>query len=157
MKLYKIFFLLTLFSPLVFSSTFPRGCEVTGFGYSDHHLVLNERGAQAFYLIQNRSQLPVELEHDEDKNVFMSPKLHSKLDPTNWSAFASDLEGFRFRCYIQHGDTTETVDCGETLDVCQYPRVKFALSNMGNYWISTNKEQKQVINDAVAKGILLRW
>ena len=141
----------------VFSSTFPRGCEVTGFGYSDNHLMLNEKGEQAFYLIQNRSNHLVELEHLETKEVFMSPKLHSKLDPMQWSAFASDVQGLYFKCFSQEGDVENTYPCRDVLEVCQYPRAKFALSNMGNYWVSTNKSQPQVIKEATAKGIYLHW
>lgn len=146
-----------LFTKTVFSSIFPRGCEVSGFGYNNNLLVLNERGGQAFYLIQNRSNKAVELEHYETKDVFMSPKLHSKLEPSNWSAFASDVENMYFKCFNQVDDKIEAINCADVLEICQYPRVKFALSNMGNYWVSTNKEQGQVIRDAVAKGILLRW
>lgn len=149
--------LTTLFTTSAVSGTFPRGCEVTGFGYSENYLILNEHGDQAFYLLQNRSNKPIELELYETKEVFMSPKLHSKLEPLNWSAFASDVENLHFKCFTQDGDNTAMVNCSDVLDVCQYPRVKFALSNMGNYWVSTNKEQGQVIKDAVAKGILLRW
>ncbi|HAT8961810.1 TPA: enhanced entry protein EnhB, partial [Legionella pneumophila subsp. pneumophila] len=29
--------------------------------------------------------------------------------------------------------------------------------NMGNYWISTNKSQNEVIQESVAKGIYLKW
>jgi hypothetical protein len=141
----------------VVSAPFPDGCEVTGFSYDKNFLVLNERGEQAFYLIQNRSEQPVELELHETKVVFMSPKLHSKLEPSHWSAFASDIENQHFKCFTQEGENTTIINCNDVLDVCQYPRVKFALSNMGNYWVSTNKEQGQVIKDTVAKGIWLKW
>lgn len=155
----KFFFIftLTVLVGLAHSSNFPRGCEVTGFGFSDNYLVLNERGDQAFYMVQNRSNRPIELEHYETKDVFMSPKLHSKLDPQQWAAFASDIMNLNFKCYTQEGENTAMVNCSEVLDVCQYPRAKFALSNMGNYWVSTNKNQGQVIKDATAKGIYLRW
>ena len=151
------FVLNTLLATIAFATPFPHGCEVSGFGYSDNFLILNERGVQSFYLIQNRSNKAIELEHVEIKDVFMSPKLHSKLEPLQWSAFASDVENVHFKCFTQDGENTTSVNCGEALEVCQYPRVKFALSNMGNYWVSTNKDQGQVIKDAVAKGILLRW
>lgn len=151
------FTLNALVASVAFSSAFPHGCEVTGYGFSENYLILNERGDQAFYMVQNRSGKPIELEHHETKDVFMSPKLHSKLDPMQWSAFASDVENLYFKCYTQEGDNTAMVNCSDVLDVCQYPRVKFALSNMGNYWVSTNKNQGQVIKDAAAKGILLRW
>ena len=156
-KLIIVLMLDVFFATVAFSSTFPRGCEITGFSYSDNYLILNERGEQAFFLVQNRSDKLIELEHYETKDVFMSPKLHSKLEASHWSAFASDVEGLHFKCLTQEGDNTAMINCGDVLEVCQYPRVKFALSNMGNYWVSTNKDQGQVIKDAVAKGILLRW
>jgi hypothetical protein len=145
---------------LAFSANFPRGCEVRGFSFNQNYLVLNEKGEQAFFLVQNRSNKVIELEHVETKEVFMSPKLHSKLDPLQWAAFSSDEENLHFKCFIQTQDIenpTLTVNCGEVLDVCQYPRAKFALSNMGNYWVSTNKSLGQVIKDTSAKGIYLRW
>lgn len=145
-----------LVSPLM-ASSFPRGCEVRGFGYQSNYLILNDKGQQAFYLVQNRSNQAIELEHVETKDVFMSPKLHSKLDAGQWAAFASDIQDLYFKCYIQSGEENMALNCHEVLDVCQYPRAKFALSNMGNYWVSTNKSQLQVIKDAAAKGIYLRW
>jgi len=156
-KKLSILLLSVSFTTSAISGIFPRGCEVSGFAYSENYLVLNERGEQVFYLLQNRSNKPIELEIHETKEVFMSPKLHSKLEPFNWSAFASDVENLHFKCFTQDGENTTTINCRDVLEVCQYPRVKFALSNMGNYWVSTNKEQGQVIKDATAKGIFLHW
>ena len=156
-KLISALTLNALLITVTVASSFPHGCEVSGFGYSENNLILNDRNDQTFYLIQNRSNKAIELEHIETRDIFMSPKLHSKLDPLQWSAFASDVENVHFKCFTQEGDNITIVNCGEVLEVCQYPRVKFALSNMGNYWVSTNKDQGQVIKDAVTKGILLRW
>ncbi|KGP63862.1 enhanced entry protein EnhB [Legionella norrlandica] len=139
------------------ASIFPRGCEVTGFGYSENYLILNETGNQAYYLIQNRSDSKIELERFDNADAFMSPPLQATLDPLSWAAFASDVKNLNFKCYKHMDDNTSLVDCREVLEVCQYPRVKFALSNMGNYWISTNKSQSAVIQESVAKGIYLKW
>ncbi|BCA95492.1 hypothetical protein TUM19329_18530 [Legionella antarctica] len=139
------------------AATFPRGCEVSGFGYSENYLILNERGEQSYYLIQNRSDAKIELQRHETGDVFMSPPLQASLSPMNWAAFASDVRNLNFKCYKHVAENTSIVDCRDVLDVCQYPRVKFALSNMGNYWISSDKSQKDVIQDSVAKGIYLKW
>lgn len=160
---------LALFSQ-VYAATFPHGCEVKGFSYDGRVLSLNDTGAQTFYLLQNINSQPIELRRVEEKDVFMSPPLIARLQPENWAAFASDIQNMQFECLLTSPNaeaselTSEipnpklkTVDCRDVLEVCQYPRVKFALSNMGNYWVSTNKPQRQVINDAAAKGILLRW
>ena len=151
------FIVILLTTTTSLAASIPRGCELKGFAYTANDLILNEHGNQAFYLLQNHTNQPIEMEVHETQDVFMSPKLHSKLDPSGWSAFASDVMEFHFKCYTQDGENITVLNCADVLDVCQYPRVKFALSNMGNYWVSTNKEQGQVIKDAVAKGILLRW
>lgn len=156
-KLIGLFCLALTVSFHLFASGIPRGCQVIGFGYQNNFLILNDRNAQTFFLIQNRSNRMIELEHHETKEVFMSPKLRSKLEPSRWAAFAADEPNLHFMCSTQEGNDTVRVNCSDVLEVCQYPRVKFALSNMGNYWVSTNKDQGQVIKDAVAKGILLRW
>ena len=144
-------------SSIVLAAKYPRGCEVSGFGYNESYLILNDLDKQSFYLIQNQSDQKIELKRFETRDVFMSPTLEVKLDPGKWAAFAADIENLHFNCYATNDSNTQMIGCSEVLDVCQYPRVKFALSNMGNYWVSTNKSQQRVIKDAVAKGILLRW
>ena len=156
----KYFFpLLYLIMALTHQSVhaYPKGCEVTGFGYSNRYLVLNERGKQTFYLIQNKSKSTIELQRHETRDVFMSPNLEALLKPSAWAGFASDVQDMYFQCYIRDNHDISPVPCQEVLDVCQYPRVKFALSNMGNYWVSVNKSQSQVIKEAIRKGLLLRW
>ncbi|MFW2569726.1 enhanced entry protein EnhB [Legionella sp. 29fVS95] len=165
------FVMTVFFCSTVAADNFPHGCEVSGFGFSQDRLVVNDDGQQTFYLIQNRSNVQIELQRFETREVFMSPSLTVKLDPSNWAAFASDIANLNFQCFSRKQENTpenETnnevntpsatpVDCRTVLDVCQYPRVKFALSNMGNYWVSTNKSQQDVINEATRKGIYLRW
>lgn len=139
------------------AGNFPRGCEVTGFGYNGPLLTLNERGEQAYYLVQNRSTHKIELQRVENRDVFMSPPLTARIQANNWAAFASDINNQLFQCFFIEDDNSEKIDCRDVLEVCQYPRAKFALSNMGNYWVSINKSQHDIITDSTAKGIYLRW
>ena len=139
------------------ADSFPRGCEVTGYGYSQNYLLLNETGKQAYYLIQNRSNVRIELEHIANAEAFMTPQLRATLDPMAWGAFAADVKNLPFKCSQPSGESKYPVDCREVLDICQYPRVRFALSNMGSYWVSIIKSQAGVIQDSVAKGIYLKW
>lgn len=156
-KLLTITLMTLLNLPSFAAKSYPRGCEVKGFGYSENHLVLNETGEQTLYLIQNTSNATIELQRHETQDVFMSPTLQAHLSSEQWAAFASDVQNLNFSCYAIQNGNSALVDCSDVLDVCQYPRVKFALSNMGNYWVSVNKSQTRIINDAIAKGILLRW
>lgn len=155
-----IFAILTLSGLYVCNSnaaaTFPRGCEISGFGYNGTSLVFNETGEQSFYLVQNRSTRTLQLQRPPSTE-FMSPPLLAKLQPQNWGAFASNMQNSFFECFFADNETLEKTDCRDALEVCQYPRAKFALSNMGNYWASIDKNQQQTIKDSTSKGIFLRW
>lgn len=157
----KMVTLLALLLPTLAAAQadFPKGCEGNGFVFYQNYLVLNEHGKQMFFLIYNHGNDAIEFEHYETKaDAFMSPKLESKLSPTHWSAFASDVPELYFQCFTRKGEAEHVaVNCQDYLDVCQYPRVKFALSNQGNYWVSTDKVKQKVISDAIAKGIFLHW
>ncbi len=149
---------LTFFTSLTIAATFPRGCEVSGFGFNQNYLIVNDTDAQSFYLLQNYSKKPIALRRVETKpDTFMSPTLATELDPMAWAAFAGDIEGIHFLCSEKENGNFAQVNCSEVIEICRYPRVKFALSNMGTYWVSTNKSQSQVIQEAIKKGILLRW
>lgn len=153
----SIFLSAALINSVHAASQFPRGCEVSGYGFNQSYLILNETGKQAYYLIQNHSDAKIEMEHQSSNEAFMSPPLHATFDPMSWGAFASDMKNQDFKCYKHIGESTTAVDCRDVLDICQYPRVRFALSNMGNYWIAFNKPQAAVIQESVAKGIYLKW
>lgn len=148
---------LALAAVSAFAAPFPRGCEVTGFSFTQNYLTLNESGQQTFYLLQNRSNRPIGIRRVEASDEFMTPSLDVALAPDAWAAFASDVQSMYFECFTQDADNQTLGSCRELLEICQYPRVRFALSNMGNYWVSANKSQQEVIKDAVAKGIYLRW
>jgi hypothetical protein len=157
-KIKQILTTIILTSTITQIHAFPRGCEASGFAFQNQYLILNDNGSQTLYFIQNSGNANVYLEHVETKpDVFMSPKLESKLNVNLWSAFSSDISNFYFKCMQGEGETAEQVNCGSVLSVCQYPRAQFPLSNKGNYWISTNKELTQVIKESASKGIYLKW
>lgn len=155
-----LLYLLILLSYPIYSvnaEIFPRGCELKDFGYENDRLILNSTGQQSFYLIQNRSNREIRLQRVELRDIFISPPLTAKISAMNWAAFASDVENFNFQCFILENDNAFPIDCQNVIDICKYPRARFAKSNMGNYWVSINKLQQQVLNDAVTKGIYLKW
>lgn len=136
---------------------YPNGCKITqDFGWSGDELLLNETGKQAFYLIRNASGNTIELKRNETRDVFMSPPLIAVIKPGHSAAFAADSANVRFQCYKGKEDP-QLVNCQTVLDICHYPFARFAASNMGTYWVSTDKPQASIIQDAVAKGIYLRW
>lgn len=153
------FFLLLclLWSGVSLSQGFPRGCISQDHAFSNYNLLINETGGQRLFLIYNHSTALIELERQSTPDAFMSPSLSVQLGAGFWSAFASDITGLVFECHVKEGDNVRRVDCHDALSVCEYPHVKFALSNMGNYWVSANKPQREILEDAAAKGIYLKW
>ncbi|NBX84042.1 MAG: enhanced entry protein EnhB [Gammaproteobacteria bacterium] len=150
---------LVLSTALTAVHAFPKGCEVTGFSFSNGQLIVNDSGKQTYFLVQNTASDAIEFSHNEtNPDIFMSPKLESKIAANQWSAFASDIQNFNFSCQKtdMQGNKT-TINCADVLQLCQYPRAQFPLSNKGNYWISTNKEISLVIKESVSKGIYLKW
>ncbi len=136
---------------------FPKGCEVSGFGFQDPFITFNDTDEQTLFFVQNQSNIKIQLERVVVKDAFMSPKLQTTFDPGQWAALASDQSNTHFQCLVRAEDTLQQINCSKVLRICQYPRVKFALSNMGSYWVSTNKPQAKVIQDATKKGIYLKW
>jgi hypothetical protein len=136
---------------------FPRGCESSGYGFQGPFVTFNDSGLQKYFLIQNRSMTTIELERVSTETSFMNPKLQSKIGPGQWAAFASDISNTHFRCIQRQDGDMIALECRNVLQICQYPRVKFAISNMGSYWVATNKGLQQVISESTAKGIYLKW
>lgn len=139
------------------AASFPRGCESQNFKFESSDLIMNETGEQRLFLLFNHTNQPVELQRHETSDTFMSPSLSVKLAPGSWAAFASDIPYLVFECHVTQNDNAKKAICADALDVCEYPRAKFALSNMGNYWLSANKSQHEIVQDAAAKGIYLHW
>lgn len=141
----------------LYAESFPNGCEARNYKFEGNDLIINETGDQRLYLLYNHSNEVIELTRRGSGELFMSPSLLVKLSPKTWGAFASDIPYLAFQCHINNGQNVRKINCGATLDVCEYPRAKFALSNMGNYWVSANKSKHEIVSDAASKGIYLRW
>lgn len=144
---------LTYTSLSLANTPFPKGCEQVGYHFDGDELILNEDNEQTLYFIENNSNYRLQLKYDEKRNVFMSVGWQTVLNKKKWAAFASDTKAQHFQCSIKD----KKVRCHTHLRVCQYPRVKFAMSNMGSYWVATNVSLWQAKRTAIKKGILLRW
>lgn len=156
---YSCLLLLVLLFPFnsAYSLRLPEGCKNVGYQFNDPYVILNPDGIQTFYLIENTSNSTIELQKRVNENMFMSPPLTAILDKGRWAAFSSDIQNTYFQCFVHDEYDINRVNCRDVVQICQYPRVKFALSNMGNYWASVNKSQRRVIRESIKKGILLRW
>lgn len=134
---------------------FPYGCREVGFTFENNHLLLSmipEGQEQTLYLIHNRAPFDIAVKADTTSKFI--PTYDKVLSAEQWLTFARDVKEVRFACFSQNGDA---LDCGETLEVCNYNNVKFPDTNLGTYWITNSGSQSEAIHGSIKKGILLRW
>ena len=152
-------FVLLLTITTKYTHAFPRGCKPIGYYSYQNHIIFNDTGLQSYFLIENNSTQKIQLQRIETHGTYISPALAVKLSPKNFAAFASNIANFHFLCVSLDENNTaiDILKCANVLSVCQFPKVKFANTNLGNYWVSYNKSQSEVINESVHKGIYLKW
>lgn len=138
---------------------FIPGCEEVGHDFDDGQLVLNpvkpEMEDQTIYFIQNISGSTLKLKSINNLNEYY-PIFETTVEHGNWAVFATDKKGMTFGCHSEYYGETKT-DCLSAIEVCQFPRAKFAPHNQGNYWVTSNKAKYAARRDAIKAGILLRW
>ena len=87
----------------------------------------------------------------------MSLAWQARLNKNMWATIAISEENMNFNCnHISKGQI-KLINCANAIRICQYPRVKFTLSNLGTYWIAKNKTLRNSMSKAIKKGILLSW
>jgi len=156
---------LTIFSHIGYSRSndFPRGCEPKGFEFIGenvklHHTAQEDAPQQTLYLLHNTSSKRLKIQNKVDKQAIVAPVWNVELNRYRWAAFATNKKEVIFRCKNLYRRANESsTSCQEVIEICQYPRAKFSISNYGTYWVTSNKSLNQTIRKAIKKGILLRW
>lgn len=141
---------------------FPHGCRKIGYSFRDQLLVLQpdetNTKPQTLYFIKNTSHRDIFLTIEKLPEQIFLPSFRNEIRANQWGAFATDERVMHFRCTTapRHGEE-ETIDCADTLALCQYNNVKFADHNHGNYWVVNSDSLRNTIRTSIRKGILLRW
>lgn len=157
--------LFALFAPIACSARdFPRGCESVGHQFSQQDLILKPKVAddakspQTLYMLKNTSRQTIIVRNHVNKEMIVAPVWEATIYRNRWAAFATNKAITKFQCQSQSRTKKKiAVNCEEVLDVCQYPRAKFSISNFGTYWVTSNQSLSGAIRQASRKGILLRW
>lgn len=141
---------------------FPHGCRSVGYSFVNRLLVLQpdetNPNPQTLYFIKNTSHHKILLTVEKLPNQIFLPSFNNEIRGNQWGAFATDEKVIRFRCIlIPRNGQEETIDCADTLTLCQYNNVKFADNNHGNYWVVNSETLRNTIRTSINKGILLRW
>lgn len=141
---------------------FLHGCEEIGHEFQRGKLafipVQESEEDQTLYFIHNVSYDRIKIESQKTYTTSLYPIWETTINSDNWAAFAVDRDNITFKCYEDdYGEFTREVNCRDVVEVCQFPRAKFAEHNQGNYWISTNRSKYGTRNEVIRKGVLLKW
>ena len=138
---------------------FPNGCRQLGFQFEGRLLTLVPAreelpNPQTLYFLHNTSGRSIHIKAEKSTDQPFTPSYENYIGVNRWAAFAMDLKTVAFTCNTGRG---EVINCGDTLELCQYNNVKFSDSNGGNYWVVKSLPRYGAIHKAINIGILLRW
>lgn len=141
---------------------FPNGCTSDGFSFSHYTLNLHLDAAgqtHSIYFMYNKSNHTVRLyqmRNDSDGYVM---NLNNEIHPFEWGVFAINDHDTKFICtrYDRDYNYGKIIDCEDVFRICEYPNVKFAANNYGNYWAVQSKSRSSAIRSVVRQGVLLKW
>ena len=141
---------------------YPTGCEAVGFSYKYGVLLLKsntESTPQSIFFLHNISKKAIEFYQVRDGSHPYIMHSHNTLGPDQWAAYATDQSETKFICTTASKTKYQggILDCEKSLKICQYPKVKFALNNRGNYWATTNQTKNSAVKTVIRQGTLLRW
>ena len=140
---------------------FPNGCKPVGFEYQDGMLVLmpvsETDQIQTVYLIHNMSHDTVNFISKKMPNQVFAPKYKHSIRPASWSSFSTNEHKIQFICKQGGYSYGQQINCADVLEICQYPRAKFAPHNGGTYWIKKSESRRQAVRSVIRNGVLLRW
>ena len=143
------------------TAKFPHGCKEVGYVFENSRVILRPMvidSKQTLYFFYNKSYYEIYLKYQKPSHLTFSADHKTYIDGDRWTALAMDESEMQFTCSLVNGTRPMgQIDCARVLEVCQYPRAKFADSNMGIYWVIENSGLWRTIRKAIEVGILLRW
>lgn len=146
---------------------YPLGCKNVGYKYNLNVLQLSPKidpssaalsGGQTLYFVYNRLSQPIILNQMLKDNSTRSTFLNHTIQANQWAVLATNQSELQFICSVnplKYG-YGKIVDCGDSLKICEYVRVKFGLNNKGNYWIVNSSNRGSAVGDVVRYGIIPR-
>ena len=138
----------------------PLGCRDVGYAFDLNVLQILPRSVgddQSLYFMFNKTNKSVNLYQMRQSDSSQSVYLNHVIRPGRWAVLSSS-ERMKYICTIHDGKTShgKIVDCGESLKVCEYARVKYGMNNRGNYWLVNSNTRSGAIREVVYYGIIPR-
>lgn len=146
---------------------YPLGCKNVGYQYQLNVLTLRPKidteeitDGQTMYFIYNSLSVPINLHQMLGESSTRDTFLNHSILPKQWGVLAMNQRELNFICSVNSTPMKygygAVVNCGESLKICEYARVKFGLNNKGNYWIVNSTTRGSAVGGVVRYGIIPR-
>ncbi|NCT57390.1 MAG: endopeptidase IV [Legionella sp.] len=138
----------------------PLGCRDVGYKFDLNVLQIlprSEGDDQSLYFMYNKTDHAINLYQMRQSESSQSVYLNHVIRPHRWAALSSS-ERMKYICTMDDRKTShgKIVDCAESVNVCEYARVKYGMNNRGNYWIVDGNSRNGAVREVVNYGIIPR-
>jgi len=138
----------------------PLGCRNVGYKFDLNVLQILPRDTgddQSLYFMFNKTNKAINLYQMRQSESSQSVYLNHVIYPHRWAVLSSS-ERMKYICTIDDRKTSHgrIVDCAESLNVCEYARVKYGMNNRGNYWLVKSNSRNGAVHEVVNYGIIPR-
>lgn len=143
--------------PIDSDRRFPHGCRQLGYDFQDPLLIIKSNAQsqnQTLFLVHNTAEHDIRLKDDNAPRF--APNYEKVIPANQWAAFSFDTDLVQFSC-DRPNETDSKLNCQSVIELCQYNNAKFPEQNFGTYWLEKTGSRDATMEDAIQKGILLRW
>ena len=139
----------------------PLGCRDLGYQFELKvlRLLTAEKGdRQSLYFLYNKQAKPVNLYQMRQEDSTRTMYLNHVIKPHQWAVLSTSEKNVQYICTLNDAKSNygKVVDCADSLNVCEYARVKYGMNNRGNYWVVDSNSRGGAVNDVLRYGIIPR-
>ena len=110
----------------------------------------------SLYFVFNALNKPVRLHHMRKDQEASKLHLNHTIQARKWAVLSTYEKELKYICTVEDGKTPygKIVDCADSLQVCEFTRVKFGLNNRGNHWLVNSGSKNDAVRSVVYYGII---
>ncbi|AHE66398.1 hypothetical protein [Legionella oakridgensis] len=137
----------------------PLGCRDVGYQFQLKILELlpEEAGERnSLYFVFNKLDKPINLYQMRHGESSRSIYLNHLIQPKQWAVLSTCEKQLKYICTVDDSKSHygKVVDCEQSVQVCEFARVRFGLNNRGNHWIVNSNTKGGAVREVVHYGII---
>lgn len=137
----------------------PLGCRDAGYAFDLKTLEIKPPSVgerNSLYFVFNALNKPVRLHHMRKDQEASKLHLNHTIQARKWAVLSTCEKELKYICTVEDGKTPygKIVDCADSLQVCEFTRVKFGLNNRGNHWLVNSGSKNDAVRSVVYYGII---